>query len=188
MTGARNLQAPIVVALVLMGTIVSEFCFGNVDGEAPSLPPVAVVPPTKAAPLFPANAVESILSRPLFVPGRRMQAGEMVGHVDDGLPRLAGIVLAPDRKVAVFQLTGEKPKSLSEGDTVGTWTIKKIDHQQVVMQNSGGTMTLVPAKDTNIAGTPGAVLPQGSAFSGPNRRRAPALPGAPSPSGAAVRP
>lgn len=191
MTAAWNFRAAGAAVIALFAAIIAELCWGTVGGNVPPLSPINVTLPKKVAPAFPENAVESILARPLFVPGRRrMNSGDMAGRIDESVPRLAGIVLAPDRKVAIFQVNGEKPKSLSEGDMIGIWTVKKIDHQSVVMQNSGGTMTLAPAKDANAAGPSGGIPQQGGAFSPPPHRRVPPAPPStpPSSSNAVGRP
>lgn len=183
-----GIRSAFVIAAVLLAAIVAELFLSHAGGEVSSLPPLEAVPARTLSPFSPAHAVEVILSRPLFLPGRRMRGGGMFAHGDDTLPRLTGIVVAPGRKVAVFQPATEKPKALAEGDSIGGWTIQKIDHQQVVLQKSGGTMTIVPTKESANVEIPGGVPSRGHPISGQNRGQAPIPSGMPIPPGKAVRP
>lgn len=100
-----------------------------------------------------AGLVDTILERPLFVPGRH-SAGRPTGQAGgEQVPRLTGIVMTGARRTALFQAMGEKPKVLREGETLGGWTIASITHRQVVLQKSGGTMTIELAPDKS--GAPG---------------------------------
>jgi len=117
------------------------------------------VPATNHPPSFAEDLADTILVRPLFTPGRQARAGDGTGPVDGTMPRLAGIVIAGKRKLAVFQRSNDKALSLSEGDTIGMWTIKAINRRDVVLQRPGGTMTIEPATDSTLA-QPGAGIPQ----------------------------
>jgi general secretion pathway protein N len=120
----------------------------------------AVAPPRPAVPV---GATETILARPLFLPGRHGQQRDLpTAKGGDGVPRLSAIVVAGDKRLAVFQPPTGKPMALREGDVVGGWTIHTIDRRQVVLQKAGGTMTIEPSKDL-AAGAVGAATPKGRA-------------------------
>jgi len=157
-----SLRPALAVAAGLILVIVAEMTTLDVGGRAPSVPALDVTPPGRLAPPFPENALETILGRPLFQSDRRLRTGDTVVRDDGKLPRLTGIVVAPERKVAVFQPFGEKPKALKEGDAIGGWTIRTIDRRQVVLERNGGTMTIEPVKDSTIAGSAIGATPQGT--------------------------
>jgi hypothetical protein len=84
------------------------------------------------------------LARPLFVATRRPPPA--VAERPDPLPRLAGIVIWPGGKLAVFQ--GEKdarPRWLDEGASVGRWTVSAIAAGSVTMSNGSARIVLHPA-------------------------------------------
>lgn len=150
------------VAGLLCLVIGWEMASGPDDIVPPISPPAedaALPPPPEVAP---GALAETILARPLFVPSRRPAGGGAVAQGDAGLPRLAGIVIDGRQKLAVFQRASEKPQSVGEGQAIGNWTIQTITRHQVVLQSSGGTMTLEPAKDsTSVAGGATLALPPG---------------------------
>jgi hypothetical protein len=188
MMGQGSIRPAFAIATVLLVAIIAELFLSHPGAEVASLPPLEAVPSRTLSPFSPAHAVDVILSRPLFRPGRRREGGGMLAHVDDTLPRLTGIVITPSRKVAVFQPAAEKAKALMEGDSIGGWTIQKIDHQQVVLQKSGGTMTIVPTKEPSNGEIAGGISPRGNPVANQNRGPAPILPGMPMLPAKAVRP
>jgi len=91
--------------------------------------------------------VETVLARPLFNPTRRPP--EMaVDNFATGLGleslRLAGIVTAPGRRLAIFAVTDGKQVALGEGQSVKGWQIESITPRQVALSAAGGVMTLQP--------------------------------------------
>ncbi len=188
MMGPWHIRSAIALAALLTAIIVAELSLVDVGGKVPALPAADPAAPQNAQPFSPTDAAQTILSRPLFLPGRRPRGGEVARPEDDHLPRLTGIVISHGRKLAVFQPDGEKARTLTEGDIIGTWTIQKIDHRQVMMQKSGGVMTIVPAKDVSNSGTPGDASQQGNPFSDAGRRQPGPIPPGPVPPGMAVRP
>jgi hypothetical protein len=58
--------------------------------------------------------------------------------------RLAGIITAPDRRLAIFAVAGGKPLALAEGQTVSGWQIESIMPRQVSLSAFGGRRTLQP--------------------------------------------
>jgi hypothetical protein len=188
MTDILEIRAALCIAVLLAVTIVFELTAVGVGADEASLPRPEASAATAGQPFAAAGAVEVIFSRPLFQPGRRSQGGEMIVRGDDALPRLTGIVVDRDRRVAVFQPVGEKPRTLKEGDSLGGWTIQTIGHRQVVLQKSGGTMTIEPAKETVGAGSAIGQTPRRGAYPGQMPAPAPMPPGAPMAPGKAARP
>jgi len=91
--------------------------------------------------------VATVLARPLFNPTRRSPAlAESRSATELGLEnlRLAGIITAPDRRFAIFAVTGGKPLALGEGQTVSGWQIESITPREVSLSAFGGMMTLHP--------------------------------------------
>jgi general secretion pathway protein N len=160
MTFAARLPVALagLLALLLAGEVVL-LAGGPGDGRSQRVVP-AVAPPR---PAIPPGAAETILARPLFLPGRQGQGRDLpAAKGGDAVPRLSAIVVAGDKRLAVFQPPVGKPMLLREGDAVGGWTIHRIDRRQVVLQKAGGTMTIEPSKDL-AAGAVGASAPKGRA-------------------------
>lgn len=122
----------------------------------------APAPATAAAPVqaihLPAAAVDDgadfvpiILARPLFALDRRPKAGPAaVGAVGDDMARLAGILIDPPQRHAIFQPSGDgKPLSLVEGDQIAGWQIQRIAPDGVTLTGPQGTQTLQPKPDPN---------------------------------------
>jgi hypothetical protein len=78
--------------------------------------------------------------------------------------RLTGIVIEPDRRIAIFAVTGTRPLELSEGETLKDWRLDSISPQKVSLSGPAGTMTLALNADTDLAGPP---LPAGAATASP---------------------
>lgn len=102
----------------------------------------------------PERAVAIILGRPLFSPTRRPAAiaeGASVGQRDGSLPKLSGIIDAPDLRRAIFQEQGSgKPivTTLGEGQTINNWTVRYIRPESVTLLRGGRTALLTPTFGT----------------------------------------
>ena len=97
------------------------------------------------------------LARPLFSSTRRPpQSAANDGGTSSDLAdmRLTGIVTEPDHHVAIFAANGAKPLSLSEGEAVSGWRIESITPHEVSLSGPGGTKTLEPKLDPNLAQQP----------------------------------
>src|SRR5580692_4319873 len=85
----------------------------------PTLPPVETKPtaPQAQEPRVD-DLVATALAGPLFSPTRRPPETAPSGNADPGLPdvRLTGIVIEPDRRIAIFAVAGAKPLVLAEGE------------------------------------------------------------------------
>jgi hypothetical protein len=160
-------------ASLLFGSlIVAEFTVGTEDG-VPIAPALARrdaggskfwSPPPPIDPL-----VATILARPLFSPDRRPFAAPQSAGVDFKDKRFAGIVIAPDRRLAIFAVAGAKPVVASEGEIVDGWRIESITADEVALVSAQGSRTLrpVPAPASEgrtplrkVAGRPGAAAKQ----------------------------
>lgn len=189
MNGGWSLPVALATSLLPALAIVVELAGLDVGGRAGQpVAAVALAPPAPPQAPYPPNAVETILARPLFAPDRRTKSDETADYKGSGLPRLTGIILTRDHRMAVFQAAGEKPKTVPEGGTIGTWTVDKIDHQRVMVRNSGGTMTLVPTKNTAPTAGVSAGGPSKGAPYANSAHRPQAMPAGVPPAGAVMRP
>jgi type II secretory pathway component PulC len=157
---ARESRPALAVAAFLIVVVGAELSVINTGGETPSSPIPEAIPQRQSKPLIPDNAIDVILSRPLFVTGRRSRVNGIVMRGLDNMPRLTGIIANSERRVAVFQPTGEKPKALKEGDSIGGWTIRSIGQRQVVFEKNGGMMTIEPSKNSSTVGAATSPAPQ----------------------------
>ena len=82
--------------------------------------------------------------------------------------RLAGIVTEPGHRFAIFAPTGAKPMIVTEGDTVSGWRVDSITPREVSLSGPGGTKTLQPKIDPNLA--PPAPPPMAAATPPPLHR------------------
>ena len=100
----------------------------------------------------------AILARPLFSSTRRPAPQGDDTITDSGLSdtRLAGIVIAPGHRIAIFASNGAKPLTVSEGETVSGWRVEHITPREVSLSGPGGTKTLQPKFDPNLAPPPPA--------------------------------
>jgi len=99
--------------------------------------------------------VAEILKRPLFTPGRQPPEVKIAKAEPPKLQgRLAGVVLRPDLREALFTRPGGRPISVKEGEVVDGWTAAKIEAGQVVLTSSFGEQIV---KLTN--GTPDEITP-----------------------------
>ena len=95
-------------------------------------------------------------------PQRPPEAASSDNAGESRLPdvRLTGIVIEPDRRIAIFAVNGTKSVALSEGETLNDWRIDSISPQQVSLSGPGGTMTLKPKPDADlIRRAPPAAVP-----------------------------
>jgi hypothetical protein len=97
-----------------------------------------------------------ILARPLFSSTRRPAPQSDDTVADSGLSdtRLAGIVIAPGHRIAIFASNGEKPLAVSEGQTVSGWRVEHITAREVSLSGPSGTKTMQPKSDPNLAPPP----------------------------------
>jgi hypothetical protein len=139
--------------IAFSGLIVAEFYGGSDDPSA-----ITAVGSTHndAAPLLPQirptgtdDPLAVSLARPLFSATRRPSIGPAEPAADLAGNRLAGIVIEPDRRLAIFAVTGGKPLTLAEGESVNGWQIESITPSEVSLIGRGGAKTLQPTLDPN---------------------------------------
>ena len=127
-------------------------------------PPIAPLPPAEVRP----SASEAPPpSDPLLDLRRRPPKPTSSDNATDRrLPdvRLTGIVIEPDRRIAMFTVTGTRPLVLSEGETLKDWRLDSISPQKVSLSGPAGTMTLALNADTDLVGPS---LPAGPATASP---------------------
>lgn len=72
------------------------------------------------------SPVQTLLARPLFNADRRPEARSAVAAATETpLPRLTGMIVAPEGKRALFVLDG-RTVTAAEGHAVGAWTVGRI--------------------------------------------------------------
>jgi len=96
--------------------------------------------------------VATTLSRPLFSSTRRPRDRAIAGQAADPefQLRLSGIVIEPQRRIAIFSKTGAKPLVRSEGETLDEWRLDSIGPREVTLSGPTGSTTLEPKTDPNI--------------------------------------
>jgi hypothetical protein len=140
--------------------------------SAPEPAPDIVAPPA-ASPQSPAAAPDTalpatlgarLLGRPLFSPDRRPAAAAPPAQVaaTDGatdLPRLAGVIVGPERRSAIFADGAGKPSVAGEGASIGRFTVRAIGPGKVTVTSSEGESVLRPwyadAKAPDLVRPPG---------------------------------
>jgi hypothetical protein len=126
-----------------------------------------------------ADSIATSLARPLFSPTRRpaeiAQSGPVTSELTD--KRLAGIVVEPERRLAIFAVAGGKPVTVTEGEEIGGWQILTITAKEISVRGPGGTKTLQPKIDPSA--TAPVRTPLASASQAPARAVPPATTAAP---------
>jgi hypothetical protein len=106
----------------------------------------------------------TVLARPLFSPGRRpptaAAAAAAPGVAAPGLPRVAGVVVTPAGRRAIFAVKGAKPLVLGEGGQVAGFTVQSIQAGQVTVRGPEGVRVLSPTFDPDA---PAPATPLGAA-------------------------
>ena len=104
----------------------------------------------------------TILARPLFSPGRRPPtAAAAPSAAAPQLPRVAGIMVTPAGRRAIFAEKGTKPLVLGEGGEVSGFTVQSIQAGQVTVRGPEGVRVLSPTFDPDAPApaSPAAALP-----------------------------
>ncbi|HEV2673542.1 MAG TPA: hypothetical protein VGV37_03305 [Aliidongia sp.] len=143
----------------------------GVEATSKPTPPTPDSAPVRVSDL-PAAVVDDgsalvpiILARPLFALDRRPKAGPAAtGAPSDDMPRLAGILIDPTQRRAIFQPNGDgKPLTVDEGDQVAGWQVQRIAIDGVTLTGPKGTQTLQPKPDPALAAaapaTPATAMP-----------------------------
>ena len=90
--------------------------------------------------------VTTILTRPLFNPGRRppAEASVVTGNQLAALPRLSGVLVGPFGRNAIFAPEDGKPIIVAEGARVAAWTVLAIEANGVEIVGPDGRRTVHP--------------------------------------------
>ena len=153
----NRLALPAVIGLA--GVLVATFVlhYQSPRPEDAALPPSPIVSsagsggPTSKVTTNVQALVDTILTRPLFNPGRRPAAITASG-APGALPRLSAVLVSSHGKSVIF--AGEangKPLILAEGSRIGVYTVQSIGYGQVTMLGPSGLQVIRPAPD----GAPG---------------------------------
>lgn len=143
------------IALVLAGFAVVEVGSVGPDGDADRSDRRLAPDDADATSLAPGVADHAdewatmTLQRPLFSPSRRPSAPAVRGTAQagpPGLPRLAGTLVSPAGKSAIFVAAGsDRPVLLGEGGRIGDWTVNSIGPGQVVLSGPDGRRVVRPS-------------------------------------------
>jgi hypothetical protein len=144
---------------------------------------------------IPATTETGAQAQEIAEPGATQRAPEAAStdHADlrPSDVRLSGIVIEPDRRIAIFAVNGAKSVALLEGETLNDWRVDSISAQQVSLSGPSGTMALKPKSDATLvrpAAPPvsPAIQPQPDVFPNPPFQWFPAPAGPPRPTPATL--
>ena len=182
----RPLPAVLLMGCVVFGSVILlELDSAGSDGPAaeriPSGTDIKLALP-RPQEMKAADLITTALTAPLFSPTRHPpETADAPDAADTGLSnvRLTGIVIEPDRRVAIFAVTGGKPLVLAEGDALQDWRLDIISAQKVSVSGPNGTRILEPKPDTTLVRPPPPTPTQAPAQPPPGAAAA-AVPGQPS--------
>ena len=99
----------------------------------PPLPELVKVP----ADLPPLASFPETLARPVFAAGRRPAVAAAPASMRPALSgRLEGVVLAGSARHALVR-EGSQVRRVAEGDSVGAWTVRRIERDRVLLESGG---------------------------------------------------
>ena len=99
--------------------------------------------------------------------------------------RLTGVVIQPDRQIAIFAVTGRETRILSVGQALNGWKLDSISPEGVSLSGPGGTRTPKPKVDTKLVrqarlpAAPAQPQPAAAPRQAPGRPQAGAAPARP---------
>lgn len=159
-------------ACALVAVLALEYHFGATREMRLAYQPSHAVPiPVWAAPSSAEDASPSpprvqewtrvVLARPLFSASRRPASVVVAGPQE---PRLAGIVVGPSGRRAIFAgADGARGTIAGIGQQAGGWRVQAIDATSVQVIGPAGLRTLRPARDTGAHVEDGGGMPLMSA-------------------------
>jgi hypothetical protein len=152
-----NNVAPIglgLVAAALAGILVMEWGAGEAWHErapraVPAFPPGELFQQIAAGTADNTTQwIDTIRARPLFTPGRRPPHQSHVKAptptTTAGPPRLAGVLVSPAGKAAIFAGSGPKPVVVREGGRLGQFAVQSIEAGRVTLRGPEGAIVLQP--------------------------------------------
>src|SRR5438270_253194 len=141
------------LTLLLAGCVIFGaaivFELGPAESEAPVI--AAAEPRVQPPPVD--ELVATAAARPLFSPTRRpveRASPSSASEPDMSDIRLTGIVVGPDRHLAIFAVAGAKPVVRAEGESLKEWRLDSISPTEVSLTGPGGSRTLAPKTDPNL--------------------------------------
>ena len=150
-------------SLALAATVAAELRDGGASGDVALAQPQARSPQPANAPARSDDELETaILARPLFTPARRppvpaSRADAPTAAATIPVPtwdwRLAGIVIKPDGRDAMFARPGEM-RTLAEGQLIADWIVTSVTLNSVTLKNRDAVKTLHPEPRTAAEGEP----------------------------------
>lgn len=88
--------------------------------------------------------VATLLARPLFSPSRRPAISPAPASGPAALPRLSGILVSHDRKIAIFA-GGDKLIVLREGGQLANYSVQSIEPDRVTLHGGKGEQVVLPS-------------------------------------------
>ncbi|MBV9826556.1 MAG: hypothetical protein JO001_12935 [Alphaproteobacteria bacterium] len=177
----RPLVALLAGCAVFAGLIVFELLPDMPDPRAPEIAPAAPAPALAKPPAKVSAAALSstVLAAPLFSPTRHppdASGGPSNSELND--VRLSGIVVEPDRRLAIFAVPGGKAMVRGEGEELNGWRLDSISEIAVSLSGPGGARTLEPRPDqTLVRSAPARPVPAAVSAAPPQPASAPPTPG-----------
>ncbi len=91
--------------------------------------------------------VQTMLARPLFNPNRRPVPGAdgSAGAGSDALPRLAGVIVGPGGRRAIFAPAEGRPVVVAEGGRIGRYVVRSIVPGQVTLADAERQLVIRPS-------------------------------------------
>ena len=170
-------RTPIFVPILALSAVAIILCEifmadepSTVETERRYIPPA----PTQSRPVLdPVATFATIVERPLFSPNRRPaqppppQPAASASKIQQAPPpalsaTLVGVFISPGTGSAIVRLANGKSSSLSEGETVDGWVLRRVTPDLAQFTHGTTTVELTfPVHDASTAGastpaTPGA--------------------------------
>jgi hypothetical protein len=181
----RNFRLALIGCCALAGVgLLAEFALPFFTSSSESLESARARDERAAAKKLDGMVAE-ILKRPVFSAGRAPPAPMVAAKPEPPRlqGRLAGVVLQPDFKEALFARPGGKPLAVKEGDVIDGWTVGKIEEDQVTLTSAFGEQVVRPSKggpDELTTPAPRPMVKKATPTKGAPPRQGPALiPGRP---------
>ena len=100
-----------------------------------------------------------LLARPLFSPDRHppSEPVPVLPSPASPLPRLAGVIVTPAGRRAIFAAPDGKPAALQEGDRLNGFTIQSIHPGQVSLRRTNDVRLVIPTYDRAAPAQPAPI-------------------------------
>ena len=150
----RTLIALLAACMLFAGVITLELQPSNSEEPSVTAPAETPRPPPSPAELPRIDGlIAAARERPLFSATRRPAEKASPGSAADpdlSDVRLAGIIVEPERHMAIFAVSGAKPVVRLEGENVKEWRLDSISPGEVSLSGPGGVRTLSPKADPHL--------------------------------------